>query len=291
MDVRTGLELDGMMMRRTYGEVGVLDDVRDVPTIGAERARLLAQCELHRMEAELLFDRICVESGWRVLDLSCGPLGVLDILAERVGRHGSVIGMDADPAMLTAAADELAARGVLDVGLVRGDITATGGPTESFDLVHERLALGDALCPIDAVAEMVRLTRPGGYVALQDADLVSWTCEPASPAWDRLADALTSTWIGDAHIGRRLPGLLRAAGLVDVEVDVHVGLWNPGDPHHTLLPHLVELHRDRILAHGPLSAFELEIALNEVEQHLRRPDTMVLSWTLFQAWGRRPFPT
>lgn len=256
----------------------------------AERTRLLAECELYRMEAELLFDRICVESGWRTLDLGCGPLGVLDILAERAGPQGSAIGMDSEPAMLDAARAELAARGMADVGLVRGDLTATGGAAESFDLVHSRLALGDLRRPREAVTEMVRLTRPGGWVALQDADLVSWTCEPHSPAWDRLAHALTSTWIGDPHVGRRLPGLLRAAGLTDVEVDVHSGLWHQGEPHHALLPHLAALHRDCILAGGPLSAGDLDTCIDEVRAHLARPDTIVLSWTLFQAWGRKPFP-
>jgi len=42
-----------------------------------ERVRLPEQCELHRMEAELLFDRIGVDSGWRALDLACGPLDIL----------------------------------------------------------------------------------------------------------------------------------------------------------------------------------------------------------------------
>lgn len=273
------------MMRRT-GASGVLD--ADLDT--AELARQLAQSELHRMEAELLFDRIGVAPGWRVLDLGCGPLGVLDVLAERVGPRGCVVGVDPDPALLEAAARSLAERGVRGVGLVRGDLTHTGAPTESFDLVHERLTLGDGVSPRDAVAEMVRLTRPGGWVALQDADLVSWTCEPPSPAWDRLAHALTSTWIGDPHVGRRLPGLLRDAGLVDVEVDVHAGLWRRGDSHHGLLPHLVGLHRDRIVAHGCLTAVDVDLDLHAVEEHLSRPDTIVLSWTLFQAWGRKPYP-
>ena len=49
----------------------------------AERARLLAQCEIHRAEAEHLVDRIGVAPGWRTIDIGCGPLGVLDILAGR----------------------------------------------------------------------------------------------------------------------------------------------------------------------------------------------------------------
>ncbi|MGH3611181.1 MAG: methyltransferase domain-containing protein [Pseudonocardia sp.] len=270
-----------MAMKRTAGDF--------LGAAGTEEARLLAQCELHRMEAELLFDRICVECGWHVLDLGCGPLGVLDILAERTGRRGSVVGLDRDPAMLEAAAPSLARRGVTDVQLVRGEVTATGLPTASFDLVHERLLLSDVACPENVVTEMVRLVRPGGFVALQDADVISWTCEPACPAWERLAHALTSTCIGDPHVGRRLPGMLRAAGLVDVEVDVQAGLWRPGEPHHTLLPCLVDLYRDRILASGTLTEPDLDACLRDVEAHLARPDTIVLGWTLFQAWGRRPF--
>ena len=68
------------------------------------------------------------------------------------------------------------------------------------------------------------LVRPGGVVAVEEVDWVSWVCEPAHPAWDRLRDALcefrarqvsTSTWAG-AYPGccaapgstRRLPGCL-----------------------------------------------------------------------------------
>ncbi|MGH4017844.1 MAG: methyltransferase domain-containing protein [Pseudonocardiaceae bacterium] len=252
------------------------------------RARLLAQCELHRMEAELLFDRIGVDSGWHALDLGCGPAGVLDILAERVGTGGSVVGLDCDPRMLEMAAPLLAERGLAGVQFLEAEAAATGLPCDSFDLVHERLLLVNVPRPEDVVAEMVRLTRPGGYVALQDKDVVSWTCEPAHPAWDLLKDALVAAWSGDPHIGRRLPGLLRNAGLVDVDMDVHADLWRTGDPCQTLLPRFAGIYRDRILASGALTGSDLDGCLCELEEHLARPDTIVLCWTLFQAWGRKP---
>jgi hypothetical protein len=43
-----------------------------------ERARLLAQCEIHHAEAARLLDRLAIEPGARALDVGCGPLGVLD---------------------------------------------------------------------------------------------------------------------------------------------------------------------------------------------------------------------
>lgn len=253
-----------------------------------ERARLLEQCELHRMEAELLFDRIGVDVGWRVLDLGCGPPGVLDILAERVGTAGSVVGLDRERRVLELAAPSLAGQRIGSVELVPGEVTATGLPDGSFDLVHERLMLVDVRRPEDVVVEMVRLARPGGHVALQDMDMISWACEPAHPAWDLLTGALTVGWVGDPHIGRRLPALLRGAGLVDVEVDVHAGLSRPGEPAHAVLQHFTATHRHRILATETLSESELDGCLRELEEHLGRPDTIVLGWTLFQAWGRKP---
>lgn len=259
----------------------------------AERARLLAQCELHRMEAELLFDRIGVDVGWRALDLGCGPPGVLDILAERVGTAGSVVGLDRERQVLEVAAPSPTgapsptAQCPGNVELVPGEATATGLPGASFDLVHERLMLVDVPRPEDVVAEMVRLTRPGGCVALQDMDVISWACEPAHPAWNLLQGALVAGLAGDPHIGRRLPALLRSAGLADIEVDVHAGLSRPGELANALLLRFVTASRNRILATGELGESELDGCLRELEEHLAHPDTIVLRWTLFQAWGRK----
>lgn len=285
----------GRMMRRT----GVADTLvgarwaapqephgpeHDVPA-DTPLPGMLAGGERHRMAAELLFDRIGVEAGWQVLDLGCGPL---DVLAERVGSRGYVIGFDPDQELLTAARKVLADRGVQGVQLARGDFDATGGCTGSFDLVHARLLLGELARPEATVREMVRLTRAGGWVAVQDADLASWTCEPSSPAWDRLLGALTRIWSGDPHMGRRLPQMLRDVGLTDVEVDVHAGVCPYDDPQRGLLPHLVRTHRRRIVEEGVLTEAELDAELEATTAHLARPDTLVVGWTLFQAWGRKP---
>jgi SAM-dependent methyltransferase len=253
----------------------------------AERRRLLAQCDRHRGEAEHLLDRIGVGPGWRTLDMGCGPLGVLDLLAERVGRAGRVVGVDREPTCLAMAARTLAERGVRRVGLVEADATGTGLPTGEYDLVHERLLLVNVPRPDAVVDEMVRLTRPGGWVAVQDVDWVSWTCVPAHPDWDRLLEAAACAWSGDVRVGRRLPALLRGAGLVDVDVAVHARVHRQGDPEHVLLPRFADIHRDRILGAG-LDPSELDGSVRRLSAHLADPDSFTLYATLFQAWGRKP---
>jgi SAM-dependent methyltransferase len=94
----------------------------------AERARLVAQCEIHRGEAARLIDRIGVGAGWRALDLGCGPLGVLDILADRVGPAGRVTGADREPMFLAMATRSMRERGLDAVISCRPTPPAPGSP-------------------------------------------------------------------------------------------------------------------------------------------------------------------
>ncbi len=254
----------------------------------SERSRLLAQCAMHRGEAESMLDLIGLGAGGHALDLGCGPLGVLDLLAERVGPAGRVVGVDREPRFLAMAARTVAERGIDRIELVDADATDTGLPGAAFDLVHERLVLVNVPRPDAVVREMVRLTRPGGWVAVQDVDWLSWTCVPAHPDWTRLTAAVAAVWSGDVHLGRSLPALLRAAGLVDVQLRAHIRVHRPGEPYHRLLLRFAEIHRERILAGGTLSASELDGCVERLRAHLDHPDTFTLYATLFQAWGRRP---
>ncbi|MGE3660128.1 MAG: methyltransferase domain-containing protein [Pseudonocardia sp.] len=256
-----------------------------------ERLRLVAQCAMHRAEAGTLLDRIGVGPGRHVLDLGCGPLGILDLLAERVGADGRVVGVDREPRFLDMAVRSLSERGHDGVELVGADARATGLPDAAFDLVHERLVLVNVPDPAAVVAEMARLTRPGGTVAVQDVDWISWTCVPGHPDWDLLLDATAGAWSGDVRIGRRLPQLLRDAGLVDVGVAAQTRVFRPGEAYHGLLLRFVELHRDRILARGGLDPARLDAAVARLTYHLADPATYTLYATFFQAWGRRPSRT
>src|SRR4051812_33460563 len=76
----------------------------------AERDRLLAQCEMFAPEARWLLDRIGVAPGWLTIDVGCGPLGILDLLGERVGPGAPVTGLDRDLRMLAMARESLAER-------------------------------------------------------------------------------------------------------------------------------------------------------------------------------------
>ena len=63
------------------------------------------------------------------------------------------------------------------------------------------------------------MTRPGGVLAVQEADVVTLSCQPPNPACDRLIEVLIEVFErigGDPWAGPKMFNLLRGAGLEDV---------------------------------------------------------------------------
>jgi ubiquinone/menaquinone biosynthesis C-methylase UbiE len=259
--------------------------------ITAEGQRLLQQGLGLEREAKWLLDRIGVQPGWRAVDVGCGPLGILDLLAERVGPGGEVIGLEREPRLIEMGQTLLAQRGLRNVRFVLGDAYDIGLPRSSFDLVHTRLLLINLQDPERALAELVTLVRPGGVVVVQDIDQIPWLCEPPHPAWEALVSAFLLVWRAnglDPLIGHRLPALLRAAGLVEVEVEVHGRADAPGTYHRKHLLALIEAVRGKVIQRRLFREPELAALTNALERHLDAPDTLVTRPLLFQAWGRKP---
>jgi hypothetical protein len=179
------------------------------------------------------------------------------------------------------------------VRVVEADAGATGLPRAAFDLVHARLVLDTLPAPERArvLAELVALTRPGGWVAVQDLDQVTHLCEPPHPAWDALLGAFLALQRAngqDPHLGRRLFGLLREAGLADVGVAVQTQVGRAGDFVPTQLPTVIRSLRDRVVARGLLGEAEFAAHLEALERHLADPGTIVVRSLVFQARGRKP---
>lgn len=269
------------------------DDAGPVYALGsdsAERERLRHQAkELRAYSAELL-DRAGIEPGWKVIDLGCGPAGVLDLLAERVGPSGQVMGLDFNPANVARAREFVVELGLDNVRVVEGDARHTGLPPAALDLVHARTLLINLPEPQEVMTEMVRLVRPGGVVAVMEPDTAMTVCYPDLPAWERMYDVFSQSFRADGAdptIGRRLGELFNDAGLVDVGVGARADVFPAGYSRRTVRPDLVRSMRSKIIARGIAGEDELVEIDRAVRTHLDDPRTLLMQ-VLFMAWGRKP---
>jgi len=256
-----------------------------------ESARLHRQADELAGDSRDLLDRVGLCPGHSVIDLGCGPRGILDMLAGRVAPAGRVVGLDADPAHTAMAAQFAAARGLTGVQIMTADARRTRLPSGSFDLVHARTLLVNLPDPGDVTAEMVRLARPGGWVASMEPDTEHGRCHPSHPAFDRLCEIFTVAFRrngADPWIGRRVPELFRQAGLEDVQVEARVQMYPPGNSRRTIRADLVLAMRPQVLEMGLASPAELDELDAAARAHLQDPHTVVISGLLFLTWGRKP---
>jgi SAM-dependent methyltransferase len=227
------------------------------------------------------------------VDIGCGPIGIMDLLSERVGQGGKVIGVEREPRFVEMARTELATRGLRNVRVINADALWTTLDTNSYDLVHERLVLINlpAVTQAAILAGMMALLRPGGTIALQAYDSASYACYPPHPSWDVLLgiwnDAFHAAG-GNEFVGRSLASLLRAAGAEHVEVAAHVGFPQVSEHQRTHLLSLIESMRDRVLASGRLPEAELRTHMVALSRHLVDPATTLIDKLLVQAWAKKP---
>ena len=257
----------------------------------AEQERLQQQAQQLAHESSWLFDQIRVTRNARVVEIGCGPQGCLELLSERVGPAGSVVGVERSADAVALARKLVSERGLRNVEVFERDARSTGLPRASFDLATARLVLVNVPQPEEIVAEAAALVRPGGCVAFHEADYVSHVCDPPLAAWTTLVDLLTSYSERngiDPFIGRKLPRLLRDAGLIEVRVNPIIHVYPPGHGRRSILLDFAENLTERILAQKLVGERELSDMKATLRQHLANPDTLVVSHLFFQAWGRKP---
>lgn len=105
------------------------------------------------------------QATWLVLDVSTGAGHTALTFAPRVAR---VTATDLTPEMLQTAQRLATERGIANIEFKPADAVALPFDDNTFDLVTSRLALHHYSDARKAIAEMARVCKPGGLVAIVD---------------------------------------------------------------------------------------------------------------------------
>ncbi|MGW5654586.1 methyltransferase [Streptomyces humi] len=240
-------------------------------------ARLFDPTTFRHLEAAGL------SAGWRCWEVGAGGTSVVSWLAGKVGPSGKVVATDIDTSLLTAVAQA-------PVEVRTHDVGTEEPPGEGFDLVHARLVLVHVPDRERALRTMIKALRPGGRLLVEDADPARQplTCPYEYGPEQQLANRLRQGFRkllaergADLSYGRKLPRLLREAGLRDVEADAHFPVASPACT--ALEAATVRQIRDRLVTAGLATDADIDRHLANVEA-----GTMDLATApMISAWGRK----
>jgi ubiquinone/menaquinone biosynthesis C-methylase UbiE len=235
-----------------------------------------------------------LRAGMRLLDVGCGPGSITRGLAERLAP-GEVVGVDLSKETLEDARRDAAARGLANLHYEEASVYALPFADASFDVVYAHQVLQHLREREAALAEMLRVLRPAGLLAIREVDWKTVAFWPEDPWITRFVEVHLKTWYrngGEPAMGRRLRALFNAAGVADAEVTAAV--WCYTTPADTIA--WGESYAARLLTspmgghmveYGYATGADLAAMAAAFRAWAAHPDA---SWafTHFEALGRKP---
>lgn len=164
-----------------------------------------------RAARDLVLAALDLRPGQTALDVGCGPGVNLGDLAAGVGPAGAVIAVDLDPGMAARARQQATDGG--PVRALAGDGHALPVRDGSVDRARADRVLQHVARPDRVIAELRRVIRPGGLVALAEPDWATLAIDAADLAASAdYARYVCSRVIRNPCIGRQLARLAVGAG-------------------------------------------------------------------------------
>jgi SAM-dependent methyltransferase len=171
-----------------------------------------------------VLERAGTAAGSLVVDVGCGP-GTFG--AAAAARGAAILDVDVSFTMLRAARDRGACRPVL------GDISALGLRDRCAQLVRTERVLQWTADPDAGLAELRRVTAPGGWLAVTDTDWGTLVVDHPDRSLTERVAAAALEWVPHPRFARDLPASFDALDLDAIAIrhdTVMLGTWDPDDP-------------------------------------------------------------
>lgn len=134
-------------------------------------------------------------------------------LAERVGHHGFVYGIDISDGMLGKARHHAKQLGVENVSFQKANLEALPIDSETVDLVISNCTINHADDKQKVWDEIHRILKPGGRFVVSDI----YSLQPVPDVFKHDPEAVAECWAGSVTRDE-YTGQLGSAGFIDVQI-------------------------------------------------------------------------
>jgi len=246
-----------------------------------ERQKLLAR--IMGPVTDQLLESLPLPSLSRCLDVGCGMGETTRQLAGKLDNVVELIGVDQDSSLIEVARSVPGPDG--KITFQQGDAAHLSFEDQTFDFVFARYLLHHLDHPQAVLAEMLRVCKSGGIVAVQEPDCAKQYCYPESWAYEKIPN-IYGRLFANAFIGRQLYSLFRRLGCPLPHIDVM-----------TIAGVNVELRRSyrmvmeaigpALMEKGILDSKELEDLCEELRRVEEQDDVLCVWSPTFSVWVNR----
>lgn len=166
-----------------------------------------------------------------VLDLGCGP-GTITAGIARLVAPGTVVGVDMESDVLERARTYALSQHITNVEFQQMNAYDLQFDDNRFDFAHAHQVLQHVSDPVGVLEEMIRVTKPGGWIAVRDADYSSFAWYPMDDRLDRWLElymAMAEINGGEPDAGRYLLAWAHQAGLSEVVATSSTWTYTAGE--------------------------------------------------------------
>jgi SAM-dependent methyltransferase len=259
-----------------------------------EALRLEVQGRVYSRLIENEIALLSLKPGMQVLDAGCGTGFVTRRMAMEV-FPGEVFGVDMDPLFIQEAKKLAAKEEASNINFTLGNVDDLEFVDGVFDLSYSRLVLMHVEDPVKTVAELGRVTKRGGIVAISDQDDGGVIVYPELPQMMRMFSkygSLAKMRGEDRFIGRKLFSIMEQAGLSPITVYPFPIYATQHDPEMLKMlvsvpVQIIESSKDKMIKQRLIGAEDYPEAMKEVQEFLAHPGAFAMGLT-FLAVGKVP---
>lgn len=193
-----------------------------------EQARL---SKLNDITNQSFIEYLEISAGMKVCDLGCGMGNLINALDYKYSNL-ELVGIEIAKEQFDVAKE--INEGRPNIELINSDILENTLPSNYFDVTYCRYLLEHVQAPIEVIKEMVRITKLGGKIVVQENDLDNIIYYPTIEGHREVITQLCNLQIqmgGDPYIGRKLYSFFKEANVKNITLEYAPEIYTDEIPH------------------------------------------------------------